>query len=103
MDQRELIEEAMRVTRSGGTVLFSSYSERFWEDRLEWSRLQSQHALIGEIDDDATGNGVIVCKDGFRASTVNSDDFISLTSGFFVDPVITEVDGSSLFCEIKVR
>ena len=103
VDQRKLIKEAMRVTRSGGTVLFSSYSERFWEDRLEWFRLQSEHALIGEIDDDASGDGVIVCKDGFRASTVSADDFISLTSGFDIDPIMTKVDDSSIFCEIKVK
>jgi len=34
VNKRKLIEEAIRVTRSGGTILFSSYSERFWEDRL---------------------------------------------------------------------
>lgn len=103
VDRRKLIEEALRVTRSGGKVFFSSYSERFWRDRLEWFRIQSQHGLIGEIDDDATSDGVIVCKDGFKASTVSPDDFVSLTSDFEVKPVITEVDGSSLFCEIRVK
>jgi len=103
VDQRKLIKEALRVTRSGGKVLFSSYSEQFWKDRLEWFRIQSQHGLIGEIDDDATGDGVIVCKDGFKASTVSPDDFISLTSNFGIEPIITEVDGSSLFCEIRVK
>jgi 2-polyprenyl-6-hydroxyphenyl methylase/3-demethylubiquinone-9 3-methyltransferase len=93
----------MRVTRSGKTILFSSYSERFWEDRLEWFRIQSDHGLIGEIDYDATGDGVIVCKDGFRASTVGPDDFVSLTSDFDIIPKITEVDGSSVFCEIPVE
>jgi hypothetical protein len=93
----------LRVTRSGGRVLFSSYSERFWKDRLEWFRIQSQHGLIGEIDDDATGDGVIVCKDGFKASTFSPDDFISLTSNFEIEPIITEVDGSSLVCEIWVK
>lgn len=102
VDQRKLIEEAVRVTRSGGTVFFSSYSERFWEDRLEWFRLQSGHGLIGEIDNDASKNGVIVCKDGFRATTVNPEDFISLTSSLNIDPIIIEVDGSSIFCEIQV-
>lgn len=102
VDQGKLIEEAMRVTRSGKKVLFSSYSERFWEDRIEWFRIQSDHGLIGEIDYDATGDGVIVCKDGFRASTVGPDDFISLTSDFDMVPTITEVDDSSIFCEIPV-
>jgi SAM-dependent methyltransferase len=103
VDQRKLIKEALHVTRSGGRVLFSSYSERFWKDRLEWFRIQSQHGLIGEIDDDATGDGVIVCKDGFKASTFSPDDFISLTSNFEIEPIITEVDGSSLVCEIWVK
>ena len=102
-DQRRLIEESIRVTRSGGTVLFSSYSERIWNDRLGWFRLQSKLGLIGEIDEAATGNGVIVCKDGFRASTVSPDEFILLASSLNIDPVFTEVDGSSIFYEICVR
>lgn len=103
VDQRELIKEAMRVTRSGGTVLFSSYAEQFWEGRLEWFRLQSEYGLIGEIDNDATGEGVIVCKDGFRASTVSPDDFILLISGFDTASTITEVDSSSIFCELRIK
>jgi len=103
VDQRKLIKEAMRVTRSGGTVLFSSYSERFWEDRLEWFQLQSDYGLIGELDNSATREGVIVCKDGFRASTIGPDDYVLLTSGFDAAPIITEVDGSSIFCELRVK
>jgi len=103
VDQRKLIEEAMRVTCSGGTAFFSSYSEHFWKDRLEWFRIQSEHGLIGEIDEEATGHGVIVCKDGFRATTVSPDDFVSLTSHLDIDPIISEVNGSSIFCEIQVR
>jgi 2-polyprenyl-6-hydroxyphenyl methylase/3-demethylubiquinone-9 3-methyltransferase len=102
-DERRLIEEAIRVTRSGGTALFSSYSERFWNDRLGWFRLQSKLGLIGEIDEAATGNGVIICKDGFRASTVSPDEFILLASSLNIDPVFTEVDGSSIFYEICVK
>lgn len=102
VNPRKLIEEAVRVTRSGGAALFSSYSERFWQDRLEWFRLQAAYGLIGEIDDDATGDGVIICKDGFRATTVSTDDFVSLTSDLDIVPTISEVDGSSIFCEILV-
>lgn len=102
VDQRDLIKEAIRVTRSGGIALFSSYSERFWETRVEWFQIQSEEGLIGEIDYDATGDGVIVCKDGFRASTVGPEEFVSLTSGFDVVPKISEVDGSSIFCELLV-
>ncbi|MBW1678353.1 MAG: methyltransferase domain-containing protein [Deltaproteobacteria bacterium] len=102
VNQRDLIKEAIRVTRSGGIALFSSYSERFWEARLEWFQIQSEQGLIGEIDYDATGDGVIVCKDGFRASTVGRQEFVSLTSGFGIVPKISEVEGSSIFCEIPV-
>lgn len=98
----DLIREAVRVTRREGTVLFSSYSDKFWKDRLEWFYLQSEEGLLGEIDQDATGNGVIVCKDGFRATTVGPDEFISLTSGLGIKPKIEEVDNSSIFCEISV-
>lgn len=101
-DQRRLIREALRVTRPGGKVLFSSYSHRFWDDRLEWFRRQAEQGLIGEIDRGATGNGVIVCKDGFKAATLGVEDFQSLCSDLGIVPEITEVDGSSLFCEINV-
>lgn len=102
-NQRKLVEESVRVIRPGGTALFSSYSENFWEDRLEWFRLQAEQGLIGEIDEAATGKGVIVCKDGFKASTVGPDDFAALTSDLLVQSKITEVDRSSLFCEIQVE
>nr|CAI78842.1 hypothetical protein fc20 [uncultured bacterium] len=100
VDQRTLIAESIRVTRPGGRVLFSSYSERFWQQRLEWFRLQSDHGLLGEIDWNATRDGTIVCKDGFKATTVAPDEFRSLTAGFNVRRRIEEVDESSVFCEL---
>ncbi len=103
IDKQQLIKEAIRVTRSGGKVLFSSYSNKFWEERLEWFQLQAEHNLIGEIDYEKTGNGVIVCKDGFRATTVSSEEFLSHCSNFNVVSEIVEVDNSSLFCVMKVR
>jgi len=102
VDPRDLICESIRVTKRGGLILFSSYAEKFWEDRLEWFRVQSENGLIGEIDWDATHNGVIVCKDGFRASTFGPEDFASLVSQFGVAYKIHEVDDSSVFCEIMV-
>ncbi|MHC5016457.1 MAG: class I SAM-dependent methyltransferase, partial [Planctomycetota bacterium] len=33
VDQAVLLREALRVTRPGGTVLLSSYSQSFWADR----------------------------------------------------------------------
>jgi SAM-dependent methyltransferase len=96
VDQQRLFAEAIRVTRSGGTALFSSYSDGFWADRLHWFEIQSAHGLIGTIDDQATGNGVIVCKDGFRATTVNAAGFRSLAGILGLAPNILEVDCSSL-------
>ncbi len=102
VNPEDLIREALRVTRSGGRVLFSSYSERFWPDRVNWFRIQAEHGLLGEIDEEATGNGVIVCKDGFRATTVRPEEFHALSSKIGVAAEINEVDASSIFCEIEV-
>jgi len=99
VDQQQLFREAIRVTRSGGLVMFSSYTSQFWGDRLEWFEIQSAHHLIGEIDYQATGNGVIICKDGFRATTADRATFEKLAARVGATPRITEVDGSSLFCE----
>jgi 2-polyprenyl-6-hydroxyphenyl methylase/3-demethylubiquinone-9 3-methyltransferase len=100
VDQRALVSESVRVAKPGATVLFSSYSDKFWKDRLEWFELQSKAGLIGEIDYAKTKDGVIVCKDGFTATTVRSKDFLALTTHLNVDVRIVEVDESSLFCEI---
>jgi 2-polyprenyl-6-hydroxyphenyl methylase/3-demethylubiquinone-9 3-methyltransferase len=103
VDRRALIAEAVRVTRPGGRVLFSSYAGGFWEDRLDWFRLQSERGLLGKIDWQATRDGTIVCTDGFRATTVSPDEFRWLTRDLDVDRRIEEVDGSSVFCELRVR
>lgn len=100
VDQLALMREALRVSHSGGTVLFSSYADRFWFDRLEWFEAQAAHGLIGEIDHQATGDGVIVCKDGFRATTVGAEGFLKLAADLDIVPNIVEVAGSSLFCEL---
>jgi SAM-dependent methyltransferase len=102
VDQEQLFREAIRVTRPGGLVMFSSYTSQFWEHRLEWFEIQSTHHLLGEIDYQATGNGMIVCKDGFRATTADRATFEKLAASLGVTPHITEVDGSSLFCEFVV-
>lgn len=102
VDQRALMAAAVDVTRPGGRVLFSSYAEAFWEPRLEWFRLQAREGLLGEIDEAATGRGVIVCKDGFRATTVTPDQFRSLTSGLGRQATVNVVADASVFCEILV-
>jgi 2-polyprenyl-6-hydroxyphenyl methylase/3-demethylubiquinone-9 3-methyltransferase len=84
-------------------ALFSTYAERFWDDRLEWFELQAQAGLLGEIDYDKTGDGVIACKDGFTATTVRPSAFLSLTRGLGAEVRLVEIDESSLFCEITPR
>lgn len=101
VDQQTVVNEAVRVTRPGGRALFSTYAESFWPERLEWFRLQSEAGLLGEIDWSATGNGVIVCKDGFRATTLSVADFDRLAAGAGVACYIDEVDESSVFCEMR--
>ena len=102
VNQRRLIEESVRVTKPGGILLFSTYSEKFWEHRLQWFQIQSDAGLLGEIDYEKTGSGVIVCKDGFQATTLSPEQLLALTSGLSVRTEIVEVDESSLFCEIRL-
>jgi 2-polyprenyl-6-hydroxyphenyl methylase/3-demethylubiquinone-9 3-methyltransferase len=102
VDRLNLVRECVRVTRRGGLVLFSSYAERFWPDRLEWFELQAEHGLIGEIDRNKTGGGKIICKDGFVADTVGPEEFAALCSSLGIEPVIEAVDESSLFCQINL-
>ena len=101
VNQRDLLCESLRVTKPGGRVLVSSYAAAFWNARLEWFERQAEHGLIGEIDRQRTGDGVIVCRDGFKATTVGPEEFRALASSLGVEPMIEEVDGSSLFCEIR--
>ena len=102
VDKIKLLAESIRVTKANGYVIFSSYSDKFWEDRLEWFQLQSKYGLIGEIDYEKTQNGIIVCKDGFTATTIGPERFLSLISNFHIETKIVEVDNSSLFYEIKI-
>lgn len=101
VDQKELIRESIRITKPGGTILFSSYADKFWSERLKWFQIQSDAGLLGEIDLKATRDGTIVSKNGFTARTVRAHDFEALVSDFNAETTITEVDGSSIFCEIK--
>ena len=103
VDPEQLIKEAVRVTRQQGTVLFSTYADVFWEDRLEWFRLQAEHGLVGQIDENQTRRGLIVCRDGFRATTFSASDFFKLTRGLDAEVTMADVNASSLFCLIRPR
>lgn len=103
VDRRNLIRESITITKPGGKILFSSYSHKFWRDRLEWFYMQADAGLLGEIDEEKTGAGKIVCKDGFTADTVDEEQFRELTAGFAVQTIISEIDESSIFCELTER
>jgi SAM-dependent methyltransferase len=101
VDPLRVVREALRVTRPGGRVFVSTYAKRFWPHRLKWFRLQAGRGLVGEIDEEATGEGVIVCRDGFRAGCMDPADLVRLAETAGGKPLVTEVDGSSLFCEVS--
>lgn len=100
VDRQALVREALRVTRPGGLVLLSTYADAFWNHRLSWFEAQAAEGLVGPIDYDATGDGVIVCRDGFRAGRMSPADWESLCERIGVTGHIDEIDGSSVFCEI---
>jgi len=103
VEASRLVAEALRVTREGGWVLFSTYSSRIWPDRLEWFRSQAREGLIGPLDESRTKEGTIVCQDGLRLSTANADMFRTLFHDQGQTAHIREVDGSSLFAEVAKR
>ncbi|OFW08576.1 MAG: hypothetical protein A3H96_12175 [Acidobacteria bacterium RIFCSPLOWO2_02_FULL_67_36] len=102
VDPRQLLQEALRVTRLGGRLLFSSYTEAFWAHRLLWFEGQAEEGLVGEIDYAETTRGEIVCKDGFRSGTLGANELRQLCGKVGVQPIIVEVDQSSVFCEVIV-
>jgi len=100
VDKKRLIAESIRVTKNDGLILFSSYSPKIWEDRLDWFRKQSRIGLLGEIDEEKTCSGTIVCKDGFRVTTISGGQFIEFFHEFELDVSIIEEDESSIFCKV---
>ena len=102
IDPTVLLNESIRVTEPGGIILFSTYSENIWNDRLEWFERQSAEGLLGAIDYEKTGNGDIVCRDGFTATTFDETRFLELTNMTEADIEIVEIDKSSLFCVIRL-
>ncbi len=85
------------LLRPKGKAFISSYSPKFWKHRLDWFYEQADKGLLGEIDEEKTKNGVIVCKDGFRAITQSPEELESIgkASGFPYE--VVEVDTSSIF------
>jgi len=100
VDQEALLRESLRVTSLGGITLFSTYSDRFWQHRLAWFEAQAVAGLVGPIYYAASGEGVIVCEDGFRAGRVTPNGWRSLCSRLDCHPEIMEIDGSCVFCQV---
>jgi 2-polyprenyl-6-hydroxyphenyl methylase/3-demethylubiquinone-9 3-methyltransferase len=101
VDRLELLRQSLKTVRRGGRLIFSSYSEHLWEARLDWFRKQAAAGLLGEIDEQKTGDGVIVCLDGFTATTVSPHAFLRLAGQLGVKAMVSEIDRSSVFCEIS--
>lgn len=100
IDKKKLIRECLRVVKSKGLLLLSTYSSKIWKARLEWFEKQSDAGLLGKINYNKTKKGTIVCDDGFTASTINESEFHVLLKDFKIDYEIVEIDESSLFCKI---
>ena len=93
----EYIKKIMALLSPGGKAFISSYSVKFWEHRMAWFHEQAEKGLLGEIDMEQTKDGVIICKDGFRATTHSPEDMDSIGKASGVKYEITEVDESSIF------
>jgi len=99
----DTIQNIINLTSFGGRVYFSSYSEKFWEYRLQWFQEQSNKGLLGEIDMDKTKDGVIICKDGFKAITHSLEAFQKIGESLGYPFRIEEVDESSLFLVVSKK
>ena len=96
----DLIKISLRALLKGGKAYFSTYSTKFWRHRLAWFQEQADKGLLGEIDREQTKDGVIVCKNGFRAVIFTEKDFVKLGEASGCRYEIQEVDESSLFLMI---
>ena len=92
-----VIHKILDKVAPGGTAYFSSYSTRFWDFRLKWFEEQTSKGLLGEIDYTQTKNGVIICKDGFKATIHSSEAFEKIGKNLGYPYEVQEVDESSVF------
>lgn len=99
-DPENLVRQAVRLLSPGGRAYFSTYSPKFWDYRLAWFQEQARKGLLGEIDMEKTGNGIIVCKDGFTATTFGRSELERLGEISGLPFVVEEADGSSIFLTI---
>lgn len=96
----QVIQNILGLLSPGGTAFFSTYSANFWAWRIAWFQEQADKGLLGELDLEKTKDGVIVCKDGFRATTQTPEEYEAIGRASGLPYEVTEVDGSSLFLVI---
>ena len=101
LEPMEYIRDMMELLSPGGTAFISSYSPNFWQHRLAWFQEQADQGLLGEIDMDKTKDGVIVCRDGFRATTHSPEEMERIGKASGQAYRVAEVDGSSIFLVVK--
>ena len=97
----QVIQNILGLLSPGGTAFFSTYSANFWAWRIAWFQEQADKGLLGELDLEKTKDGVIVCKDGFRATTQTPEEYEAIGRASGLPYEVTEVDGSSLFLVIR--
>ena len=91
----DLLTEAKLVTRN-------QIDQALQAQIIFGGRLGTNLIEMGAIDHEATGEGVIVCEDGFRSGFMRADEFRELWSRLGLESVITTVDDSVTFCESVV-
>ena len=96
----EYVKKIVSLLTVGGKAFISSYSVKFWEYRLAWFHEQAGKGLLGEIDMEQSKDGIIVCKDGFRSTSLSLDDMNAIGKASGCKFEVTEVDESSNFLVI---
>lgn len=98
-----LMEQCLEMLIPGGEAYFSTYSPKFWEHRIAWFKEQADKGLLGQLDEELTRDGEIVCVDGFRAITYSEVDFVEMARRTGHPYQTVEVDQSSLFLIVERR